>query len=665
MANTGVTVSNIKSSPGITASINPTVIRNGSEFHVSAHVDGGATGYIDILNNGQEVIRLGLSASGDISGSEHVPTGGDGAGTITFAYSGDANYNPVSANVNYTVSASGAPADPTAPTNPGPTTGSILYAYSITQADGTTSGYDLTGNMVAFSDTVNGQWSAGYDQLNRITSATQSKVGSSPQFLPPSGGTQQNFCWQYDSFGNRTLQASSDQPFGTNCQAQTNAAYSLIAANYNANNQIVSASGAPNGYVLDASGNVQDDGFNQYLYDGDGRMCAQLAKVTGAITGYLYNAEGQRVAKGSLSSFSCDPASNGFQMSNEYILGAGGEQLTELDGKGAWIHTNAYAGGQLVATYDNKGIHFHLPDWLGTRRVQTDYLGTPELACSGGSFGDQLNCTGSASNATEHHFTGKERDAESGLDYFEARYYEPSVGRWLSPDWSTAPSSLPYADLHDPQSLNLYSYVRNNPLSRFDNDGHLENRWGWNDPIWGGGAEGPDETKEMQSSLQRHDSIIYHNYDPEGIAHDSIGYEFTGGDGSRLDRDKQYSALAVGLGSAKEGESPETIRDGIQYIYDHLALYANGDEYNEHGHPGLHGGNWNFSVEIGALNILNMGFKTTGSGRNGVVPSVHIEGDHFHVDTANGGSIAGPIHWIWDVGLGSYYPDFNRNGIPR
>ena len=68
--------------------------------------------------------------------------------------------------------------------------------------------------------------------------------------------------------------------------------------------------------------------------------------------------------------------------------------------------------------------------------------------------------------------TGKERDTESGNDYFGARYYASSMGRFLSPDWSAKEDPVPYAQLEDPQSLNLYSYVRNNPLTRVDADGH-------------------------------------------------------------------------------------------------------------------------------------------------------------------------------------------------
>lgn len=79
-----------------------------------------------------------------------------------------------------------------------------------------------------------------------------------------------------------------------------------------------------------------------------------------------------------------------------------------------------------------------------------------------------------SSRLWKYRFTGKERDSESGNDYFPARYYSSSMGRWLSPDWSAKEDPVPYAKLDDPQSLNLYSYVRNNPLNRFDPDGHQD-----------------------------------------------------------------------------------------------------------------------------------------------------------------------------------------------
>jgi RHS repeat-associated protein len=78
-----------------------------------------------------------------------------------------------------------------------------------------------------------------------------------------------------------------------------------------------------------------------------------------------------------------------------------------------------------------------------------------------------LNRVGSCS-------TGKERDAESGNDYFSARYYASAMGRFLSPDWSAKIEPVPYSKLDNPQTLNLYAYVGNNPLSRVDPTGHAD-----------------------------------------------------------------------------------------------------------------------------------------------------------------------------------------------
>ncbi len=206
------------------------------------------------------------------------------------------------------------------------------------------------------------------------------------------------------------------------------------------------------------------------------------------------------MAKGSITSFVCDPTTNGFSASvneTDYVLDQDGHQVTEmgsgLNGSMAWAHTNVWAGGQLLATYSavldppcqqdgtncqpncaqpgqscqDGALHFYLNDWVGTRRVQTDYAGIQEQDCSSLPFGENLNCTQSIDGPTEHHFTGKERDAESGNDYFGARYYNSNMGRFLSPD----PQGNSYADYSNPQTWNMYSYVLNNPLSFVDPTG--------------------------------------------------------------------------------------------------------------------------------------------------------------------------------------------------
>jgi RHS repeat-associated protein len=72
-----------------------------------------------------------------------------------------------------------------------------------------------------------------------------------------------------------------------------------------------------------------------------------------------------------------------------------------------------------------------------------------------------------ADDSVKQKFTGQERDQETGLDYFGARYFSAAQGRFTSAD----PSGLFFADPTNPQSLNLYGYVLNNPLRNIDRDG--------------------------------------------------------------------------------------------------------------------------------------------------------------------------------------------------
>jgi RHS repeat-associated protein len=74
-----------------------------------------------------------------------------------------------------------------------------------------------------------------------------------------------------------------------------------------------------------------------------------------------------------------------------------------------------------------------------------------------------------------YKFTGKERDAETNNDDFGARYYSSQFGRWISPDWSAIPAPVPYANLSNPQTLNLYAMVHDNPETFADLDGHDDN----------------------------------------------------------------------------------------------------------------------------------------------------------------------------------------------
>ena len=124
--------------------------------------------------------------------------------------------------------------------------------------------------------------------------------------------------------------------------------------------------------------------------------------------------------------------------------------------------------------------HYYTGDHLGTTQMELSSGGWPVWAGQFAPFGQELDAP---TTPMHYKFTGKERDTESGLDYFGARYYASSMGRWMSPDWANKPEAVPYSSLDNPQSLNLYEYVGNNPLGRADADGHCDPNGG-NCSVW-------------------------------------------------------------------------------------------------------------------------------------------------------------------------------------
>jgi RHS repeat-associated protein len=328
-----------------------------------------------------------------------------------------------------------------------------VYQYSIPSyvVSQQPTGYDGVGNIVGYTDSVMGGWGLSYDPLYRMTSGSAT-TGSY-------AGLQAS--WGYDPFGNRqseTFSGTTQMPMPTSS-----------TASYNTNNQISGSSlmlGAAVQY--DASGDVTQDNQNQYLYDGDGRLCAVKSLYTGAITGYVYGAGGTRVSTGTISTWgSCDPSVNGYQALKDSIAGPTGGQLTETgvdaNGNVVWAHTNVWVGSGLLATYDTNGIHFDLNDWNGSRRVQTDYEGNVEQTCANLPYGDGEICTPTPS---EFLYAGLQRDPESGLDHAMYRQYSSVFGQWTVPD----PYNGSYS-WSNPQSLNRYAYVGSNPLAMDDPSG--------------------------------------------------------------------------------------------------------------------------------------------------------------------------------------------------
>jgi RHS repeat-associated protein len=154
-----------------------------------------------------------------------------------------------------------------------------------------------------------------------------------------------------------------------------------------------------------------------------------------------------------------------------YWTGTGSGPLAESSGS-TFTEEYAFFNGKRVARRDLPGgaVHYYFSDHLGSASVVTDTSGSVQKESDYYPFGGEMVVSGGDIN--NYKFTGKERDAESGLDDFGARYYGSSTGRFMSPDWAERATAVPYATLASPQSLNLFSYVSDNPLGRTDPDGH-------------------------------------------------------------------------------------------------------------------------------------------------------------------------------------------------
>ena len=326
------------------------------------------------------------------------------------------------------------------------------YSYTVS--------YDGSGSVKSFNDSVAGAWTVSMDVLHRLAGLSGNVKG-----VPVS--MQET----YDSFGSRNVEYYTYN--GTQTQP------SPFLNFYNSNRA--------SGYSYDYAGNLLSDGSNNYLYDAENRICAvqQLSPLTGTF-GYVYAANGPLLGLGNLTSFTCDVTkngmltANGLALTNAYMAGPQGERLIEVNGSNFnLLHYNAFWEGKLLGTFAGTtevqtNWHFALNDWLGTKRVTTTSTGANWTSTFSGPFGDYQSQTGTGSDPSEEHFTSKVRDTNSNLDYFGARYYNSNMGRFMSPDWSAPSYAVPYGDFENPQSLNLYSYVKNNPLSHVDADGHVQ-----------------------------------------------------------------------------------------------------------------------------------------------------------------------------------------------
>jgi RHS repeat-associated protein len=207
-------------------------------------------------------------------------------------------------------------------------------------------------------------------------------------------------------------------------------------------------------FEYDANGNmtrrVENGTIYTQTFDVENRLIS-VAVSGGGTTQYQYDASGQMVKKlapdGTLTVY----------------LGIVEYELTGLGGTVA--HTTSYytVPGARVVRVDNV-LSYVLTDHLGSSTVTLDDGGGVDGELRYYAYGETRASSGST--PTERTYTGQLRQDDLGLDYFNARWYVPSLNRWTQPD-----TIVP--EPGNPQALNRYAYVLGNPLKYTDPSGHV------------------------------------------------------------------------------------------------------------------------------------------------------------------------------------------------
>ena len=365
----------------------------------------------------------------------------------------------------------------------------LQYSWNAGSADNG----NLVGAVVGGVQTYSRSYI--YDQLNRLSS------------MSGTGGLCTGLNWSYDAWGNRTSQT---QVSGTCFQQST--------TTITTKNQF-------SGYGYDAAGNMTSQPGATYSYDAENR----LTLSSGDAASYLYDASGRRVTKTLSGAY------------RNYLYDTQGNVVSEVTSAG-WAVGNVYLNGRMTAEYANGTTYFLTGDHLGSSRLLTT-LAKGVQDCNGFyPYGEQDPGICTSSNTTTHKFTGKERDSESGLDNSQARYYTSALGRFMSPD-----EPLVDQQSENPQSWNLYGYVRNNPLSNTDPSGNAcvsDGNGGWNDNN-SGGESCADANAENQNGGQK----VYVN---------------------APDPDDQLGPYAIAVARGTQMAEP-----GVRLAFNGLALFGN------------------------------------------------------------------------------------------
>ncbi|MCF7831090.1 hypothetical protein K9M41_03815, partial [Candidatus Gracilibacteria bacterium] len=299
--------------------------------------------------------------------------------------------------------------------------------------------YDPVGNVIFIQDSS--ETDAGkmalyeYDSLYRLTRATITATANEEDYQR---------AYTYDIIGNMLTKGGIEGNYlyaGNDFQTSPDTIASPHAV----------TSIGETVYEYDDNGNLLSNGTWEHAWDWKDRLHSSVNEDEEITMNYTYDEQKQRIRKENVT-----------QEEVTYYI----DKYYDLEGEEQKAHI--FAGNTKVATLEREGVDanliYHHEDHLTGSNVDTDSEGEIVQLLDYFPYGDTRIDEAEEEMDNDYEFTGKERDDETGLLYYEARYYDSSIGRFISRDpWE--------GDIQDPQSLNKYSYVQNNPLKYIDPNG--------------------------------------------------------------------------------------------------------------------------------------------------------------------------------------------------
>jgi RHS repeat-associated protein len=278
--------------------------------------------------------------------------------------------------------------------------------------------YNAVGDVVTITDALGtGSRTFEYDDLRRLVNATGT-------FGPNQASA--NCDYVYDDIGNVLNKCGVTFTYGDSLHPSG-----------------VTSTSSGNSYSYDANGNMLTGGNRTLVWDIDNRPTSVNTVGTG-LTAMEYDYAGMRVKKDAPTGLWIYPF-------KEFEIDPSGTPTKFIR-----------VGEETIASKKGTEKYFYHDDHLGGVNVITDIIGGLAQLNEYDPWGGISRSEGNID--MNHRFTGQELDAETGLYYYDARYYDAEISRFVSPD-PTVPEP------GDPQSLNRYSYVLNNPQKYIDPSG--------------------------------------------------------------------------------------------------------------------------------------------------------------------------------------------------